>query len=206
MIVISPGTSIMVSAYMSTCFALFPIELTFMFLQHYLSTTIDSVGITDTLPEDNDLSQYIKGKTSHSIKVIDGWRVLRFCRRIGHGNKCYRRLQHAVFNWAFESSEGNRLMGIIPAAEEKKAARSADTTNRLLATFTEVRFPRPFMALFVVNPVSVVKEIKDVKREKCIVSSSSYATLQGHVLAGEERVAVIWRTGLNNEVDLEIVS
>lgn len=177
-----------------------------MFVQHYLSKTIDRIGITDTIPEDDNLSQYIKGKTTYSIEVIDGWRVLRFGRRIGPGKKCYRRLQQAAFNWRFESRVGKRLVGIIPASQEKRTSRSSDTTNRLLATFTEVRFPRPLLSLFVVNPVSVVKEMKDVKREKCIFSSTSYATLQGHLLAGEERVAVIWRSGLDNEVDLEIIS
>ena len=93
-------------------------------------------------------------------------------------------------------------MGIIQAASTHTRTRS------LMATFTEVRLPRPFKSFFVVNPVHVVKEMKDTKRQKdkCVVSSTSYATLEGHLLAGEEKVSVIWRRGLNHAVDVEILS
>ena len=75
-------------------------------------------------------------------------------------------------------------------------------TKGLLATFTEIQFPK---SLFVANPVHVVHERKDVKyNENCIFSSTAYATLRGHLLSGEERVTVFWRNG--REVDVEILS
>ncbi|KAL3794751.1 hypothetical protein HJC23_012761 [Cyclotella cryptica] len=152
----------------------------------------------------------MNGETICRSDVIDGWRVLRFYKRLGYGEKCYRRLQHAVFNWNFEALVGDRAMGIVAAAtrEQKVRAQDTDATRHLLATFTEIRFPRPFKSLFIVNPVHVVRERRDVKRQvdNCVFSSTSYATLQGHLLAGEEKVTVIWRNGAGNEVDVEIVS
>jgi hypothetical protein len=98
-----------------------------------------------------DPNKFTKGVIAHSIEVIDGWRVLRFCRRMGYGEECYKRLQNAAFNWGFESRDRKRLMGIIPVAVQQNARHSGKhTTKGLLATFTEVRFPRPFPSLFVV--------------------------------------------------------
>jgi uncharacterized protein (UPF0548 family) len=153
----------------------------------------------------------MKGETICESGVIDGWRVLRFYKRLGSGEKCYRRLQHAALNWNFESRVGGRSMGIVAAAtlEQKgKEGQDSAVTRRLLATFTEFRFPRPFKPLFIVNPVHVVRERRDEKGQidNCVVSSTSYATLQGHLLAGEEKVSVIWRNGAGNEVDVEIIS
>jgi uncharacterized protein (UPF0548 family) len=156
-----------------------------------------------------DPNKFTKDATAHSIEVIDGWRVLRFCRRMGYGEECYKRLRNAAFNWGFESRDRKRLMGIIPVAVQQNARHSGKhTTKGLLATFTEVRFPRPFPSLFVVNPVYVVKEISNMKDNvnMSVLSSTSYATLKGHLLAGEERVTVIWRNGIGNEVDIDILS
>ncbi|KAL7533823.1 hypothetical protein ACHAXR_005462 [Thalassiosira sp. AJA248-18] len=69
----------------------------------------------------------------------------------------------------------------------------------LLATFTEICLPSPLKSIFVVNPVHVAYEVKDGR-----YSSTAYATLSGHLLAGEERVTV--RKGMGGEVEVEIVS
>lgn len=109
----------------------------------------DSVGITATIPVEHDTTLYNKYQTIHTSPDIDGWRVLKFCRRVGTGDKCYKKLRHAVLSWEFESRVGNRSMGIIPATTKSNYA-----TRSLLATFTEVRLP--FQSLFVVNPVHVI--------------------------------------------------
>ncbi len=168
----------------------------------------DSVGITSTIPVEHDKNLYSKHKTIQTSQDIDGWRVLKFCRRVGTGGNRYKKLRRAVLDWEFESRVGNRSMGIIPvtAPLHDSATKSSSTTRSLLATFTEVRLP--FRSLFVVNPVHVIRETRNVKddRNKCIISSASYATMRGHLLSGEERVTAIWRNGIDNEVDVEILS
>ena len=167
----------------------------------------------------------MSAKTCCSSTVHNGWRILRFYARVGNGKKCYKRLRDAVFDWDFES-DGRKKMGIL-AVTSKQYARSPKDLNvalhaktqhsalightsprrRLLATFTELWFPKPLKSLFVINPVYVAYEIKDARQiPKCLFSSTSYATISGHLLAGEERVTVIWRKDIGGDVDVEIVS
>ena len=74
-----------------------------------------------------------------------------------------------------------------------------------MATFSQIGFPKPMKSMFIVNPVHVIYEIKDAHRSrKCIYSSAAYATLSGHLLAGEERVTV--QKGERDEVEIEILS
>jgi uncharacterized protein (UPF0548 family) len=101
-----------------------------------------------------------------------------------------------MLDWDFEACEGNRCMGILSTAMSNKTVdvgcnetspRSRFLTRRhLLATFTGIIFPIPLKPLFVINPVHVVYEVKNSRR-----SSTAYATLTGHLLAGEERVTVL---------------
>jgi len=101
-------------------------------------------------------------------------------------------------------------MGIVSAAPTKSSKGGSGFTHtrrKLLATFSEFCFPNPFKSLFVVNPVHVVYEVKNTRSiPKCLASSTAYATLSGHLLAGEERVTVVWRKGMGGGVDIEIVS
>jgi len=144
-----------------------------------------------------------------SNKTVDGWRLLRFYKRVGCGKSCYRRVQEAVFNWDFTSHVGKKSKGIISAATECK--RSINKTRKnLLATFTEIYIPRPLKSVFVVNPVHVVYDVKNHQKSttkgRCISSCSAYATLSGHLLSGEERVSVVvWNRG-KDEVYVEILS
>ena len=163
------------------------------------------------LEQKNDTTILISGHTT-----VDGWRVLRYQKRVGYGESCYRRVQTALFDWEFESKNGNLSLGIISSPLPSKkgmdvrststTTASSPTTRNLLATFTEMKFPYPLNSIFVVNPVHVVYEIRDLRRQapRSIVSCVAYATLSGHLLAGEERVTV--RKGERDEVDVEIVS
>ena len=149
------------------------------------------------------------GTTISGHTTVDGWRVLRYHKRVGYGNSCYRRVQTALFNWDFEAQYGNKSMGIVSSMENEIDVRSTSianpTTRKLLATFTGMRCPGPLESIFVVNPVHVVYEIRNARHaRKSIFSSVAYATLSGHLLAGEERVTV--RKGENDDVDVEIVS
>jgi uncharacterized protein (UPF0548 family) len=143
------------------------------------------------------------------INNYKGWRILQFHKRVGSGKECYRQLQNAIHNWNFESckEEGRKSVGILAPNKSVRLAASPFTSTiiprrGLLATFSKL----PFINSYVVNPIHVIYDITDDSKviPNCLVSSSSYATLQGHLLAGEERVSVILRD--NNDVDVEVVS
>lgn len=143
------------------------------------------------------------------INNYKGWRILQFHKRVGSGKECYRQLQNAIYNWNFESckEEGRKSVGILAPNKSVRLAASPFTSTiiprrGLLATFSQI----PFIGSYVVNPIHVIYDITDDCKliPNCLVSSSSYATLQGHLLAGEERVSVILRD--NNDVDVEIMS
>ncbi|KAL9188206.1 hypothetical protein ACHAXT_006584 [Thalassiosira profunda] len=157
-------------------------------------------------------------ETRCSEADVNGWRVLRFRRRVGHGKHCYKRVQEAVFDWDFKAKRGKKSMGIVstfqPTTLRHKVLGDCDPSGytprtprrRLLATFTELRLPRPLRSVFVANPVHTAYEVKDSKCiPKCLVSASAYATCKGHLLAGEERATVIWRRD-SGDVEVEIVS
>jgi uncharacterized protein (UPF0548 family) len=154
-----------------------------------------------------------ESKTICSSTTIDGWRVLRYQKRVGFGKNCYRRVRQAVLDWDFEAHEGNKYMGILPVETSKKAVDfcsneagpSFFARRHLLATFTGISFPRPLKSLFVVNPVHVVYEVKDSHIvPNCLFTTATFATLTGHLLAGEERVTVLIDAG--NAVAVEILS
>mmetsp|Transcript_8627 Transcript_8627/g.14064 ORF Transcript_8627/g.14064 Transcript_8627/m.14064 type:complete len:262 (-) Transcript_8627:24-809(-) len=199
----------------------------------YAYSTKDNVGITQPTKSRNPFPScvgYPKKKKKHSTfhnqieraisnddtttlcssTDLNGWRILRFQKRVGYGKTCYRRVQNAVFNWDFEVQKGKKSMGILSAAPNKSNIAGPGFTNqrrKLLATFTEVCLPNPLKSLFVVSPVHVVYEVKDARSiPRCLFSSTAYATLSGHLLAGEERVTVVWRKGMGDAVDIEIVS
>lgn len=140
----------------------------------------------------------------------NGWRILRFHKQVGSGKQCYKRVQNAIYNWDFVSCEGKKSIGILAPKKSVHLAKvnqvqSISNPRRgLLGTFSEIPL---FKSIFVVNPVHVIYDVKDCRHKnvpKSIVSSSSYATLDGHLLAGEERVSVVLRG--NDAVDVEIVS
>jgi len=150
-----------------------------------------------------------------SSTTLDGWRMLIFRKRVGKGEECYKNVLNAVHGWNFESYKGEKSMGIVSAVKSKKAAGNSSNEapwftvprRNLLATFTEICFPKPLKSLYVVSPVHVVYEVKDaLSIPNCKFSSTAYATLSGHLLAGEERVSVVWRKDMGDEVDIEIVS
>lgn len=136
----------------------------------------------------------------------NGWRILRFHKQVGSGKQCYVRVQNAIYNWDFVSSDGVGIFAptkSVHLAEFKQTQPTTIPRRGLLATFAEIPL---FKSLFVMNPIHAIYDIKDCRNiiPKSIVSSSSYATLDGHLLSGEERVSVIMRE--NDRVDVEIVS
>ena len=173
-------------------------------------TVCEHVTATRGLNDDiEDATKSTPKTISRSSSSKDGWRILRFHRRVGYGKSCYKRVQNAVLNWDFESQHGRKPMGILSATDIDRLIDSSYTPTRrnLLATFTEICLPKPLRSVFNVNPVHVVYDVKDEKSiPKCLFTSMAYATLKGHLLTGEERVTVIWRKGVNDEVDVEIIS
>jgi len=171
--------------------------------------------------------------TTSKFTTIDGWRVLRYTKRVGFGNRCYKLVQQAILDWDFEACHGNKFMGIVSAlgaasnvATTVDSRGSADimrsslakTRKHLLATFTGFHLPKLLLnkSIYIVNPVHLVYEVKDVRHKassspttnNCLYSSTAYATLTGHLLAGEERVTV--KIGNDStsckRVDVEILS
>jgi len=122
-------------------------------------------------------------------------------------------VQRAVLDWDFEAHKGNKYTGILPVETSKKAVDffsneagpSFFARRHLLATFTGISFPKPLKSLFVVNPVHVVYEVKDSRIvPNCLFTTAAFATLTGHLLAGEERVTVLIDVG--GAVAVEILS
>ena len=176
----------------------------------------DRVGITRpviaSFPSDlGDRGEH--GVQSESF-VVDGWRVLRFTARVGAGKVCYRQARDAALEWSFHSKCGKKSMGIVSVNAKRGClgeSASLDVTGSegysrprksLLATFTELALP--FLQIYVVNPIHTVYEKVDWRHPKGVYSCTSYATLRGHLLSGEERVLVSMRS--SGEVDVEIVS
>lgn len=178
----------------------------------------DDVGITRpdiAFPADHGDRCDEHGVLSESL-VVDGWRILRFTARVGVGKVCYRQARDAVLGWNFHSKCGKKSMGIVSINASgflgeseglRNIARSKGYSRprkSLLATFTELALP--FVQIYVVNPVHTVYEKVDCwhRPSKCVYSCTSYATLRGHLLSGEERVLARMRS--SGEVYVEIVS
>ena len=183
-------------------------DITFPLCSGYVSDNDDNLRIfLDRLGRSSrNTSNNIVCKCINNYK---GWRILQFHKRVGSGKECYRQLQNAIYNWNFESckEEGRKSVGILSPNKSVRLAASPFISTiiprrGLLATFSKI----PFIGSYVVNPIHVIYDITDDSKliPNCLVSSSSYATLHGHLLAGEERVSVILRD--NNDVDVEIVS
>lgn len=147
-------------------------------------------------------SSYTSDNVACSSISHNGWRILRFHKRVGSGKRCYKLVQNAIYSWDFVSCDGKKSTGILTPKKSVHLANIKQTQSTihprrgLMGTFTEIPLLRP---LFVVNPIHVICDMKS-----SIVSSSSYATLDGHLLAGEERVSVAFSE--NDAVDVEIVS
>lgn len=155
-------------------------------------------------------SSYTSDNVVCSSISHNGWRILRFHKRVGSGKQCYKRVQTAIYNWDFVSCDGEKSTGILTPKKSVHVANIKQTHSvihpkrGLMGTFTETHLLRP---LFVANPIHVICDTKNCRQQSnpiSIVSSSSYATLDGHLLAGEERVSVALSE--NDAVEVEIVS
>jgi len=160
------------------------------------------------------------------------WRVLRFRRRVGRGLACYQRVRDAALQWEFSSPAADKgMLQVEPAAvpngryargysvhsvsEDNVYApvRASDQTfnkiwsgpGRRLVTYTATRLRlRWTLHLFAINPVAVVYDLVDERGPATTYSATAYATEEGHLLRGEERVTVALRDCGN--VDVEIIS
>merc|ERR1712071_724846 len=68
----------------------------------------------------------------------------------------------------------------------------ADPGGRKLVTMSRIGGKSSIWAM---NPCVVVYDLVDCRGKDMIYTSTAYATLQGHLLAGEERVTVAIRDG-----------
>jgi uncharacterized protein (UPF0548 family) len=76
--------------------------------------------------------------------------------------------------------------------------------GRRLVTYTCTGL-RWFPKLYTINPVTVIYDLVDQRGPGTTYTATAYATGQGHLLRGEERVTVCYRD-TNEAVDVEILS
>eukprot|EP00978_Attheya_sp_CCMP212_P013235 scaffold33296_cov34-Attheya_sp.AAC.2 len=140
------------------------------------------------------------------------WRVLKYRCRVGKGQAAYNRVRDAAMAWEFHVSTP-RNMGMIPATKHKGAlprGPMGSNTVQPFVSFTEAKLGPSIgkwkiPSLYAINPVAVVYRLLNQRIHGDIYSSTAYATLNGHLLTGEERVSVLLR-GKGEHVDVEIVS
>ena len=148
-------------------------------------------------------------------------RILRYRRKVGYGDKCYLKLRDAALQWehlhkgsswaAIKCQISNRNKKFLQtnpdydnhAVEDPYAALPSDISGnvmqiwsdpgqRKLVTMARVGGKFPIWNL---NPCAVMYDLVDCKEKDMTYTSTAYSTLQGHLLAGEERVTVAIRDG-----------
>mgnify|MGYP005847962099 CR=1 FL=1 len=161
------------------------------------------------------------------------WRECRYRCRVGRGLECYERVRDAALQWQFQHNQTAREQGILPVMEEQEEDNSNINNanqmfgrhmssrvqslwsgphrqgSRRLVTYTTTGGSKPWflprITLYTLNPVMVVYDLLDQRGPGTTYTSTAYATLQGHLLRGEERVTVALRDD-SDFVDVEILS
>jgi len=148
------------------------------------------------------------------------YRIIRFKKVVGKGDKTYQILKNAILQWS-PTLQQNNWAGIhmigsknikriinedvpcapLPASVSDHVLQVWNNGGRRLVTFSRVFGSR----LFCMNPCLVIYDLVDEKQDDCdaIFTSTAYATLKGHFLCGEERVTVGIQNSYNKKLILE---
>lgn len=158
------------------------------------------------------------------------WQKLEYRQQVGFGRSCYEAVRDSILVWEFEkdnkgivSVQRNAVLSSSPSLIRHAPSHGGyemvhtgtqahdspqnwhSTSSALsigdcqtLATYTR---SGPFWC---VNPVKVVYDVVDQRGPSSTYTSSAYATLKGHWLAGEERMTVALRD--DGQVNVQIVS
>lgn len=176
-------------------------------------------GIEDTLSKDESISSTTKTKNKHPPPT----RILRYRRKVGNGQECYAKLRDVALQWE-RMHEGSAWAGVKVLKQTTPDGNNASTTSssakeimsplpshisqnvyqiwsepggRKLATLSRIGTNNS--PIWAVNPCGVVYDLVDCRSKDMTYSSTAYATLRGHLLAGEERVTVAIRDGGTNQ-------
>ena len=109
-------------------------------------------------------------------------RTIEYRCTLGSGAACYRSARACLLGWRMHS--GSSWCGVLTRGGAGAA----------LCTFAAMAGP-----LWVLNPCRVVYQQSDRRR-----TAVAYATLQGHLIAGTERMAVEWQA--DGSVEFTVLS
>lgn len=124
--------------------------------------------------------------------------MLRYRRKIGKGSACYAAARDAALNWKLHPRGGALGVELVSDALNDAARNPFGpvVSDKVMAIWNSgrkrlVTMKKMAGPLWVVNPCVVVYELVDAKNRGAMYTSTAYATLEGHFLAGEERVSVV---------------
>jgi len=115
-----------------------------------------------------------------------GLRLIRRSVRLGHGDRCWSRARALLLDWQMHTGSSWSAIHVHPSGGLVT-----------LAALPHARLP----LLWVTNPCRVVRQRTADQRR---VVSVGYATLEGHLIAGEERMSVTRDS--SGDVNFEVVS
>jgi len=129
---------------------------------------------------------------------------LRYRRKVGTGVECYTKLRNIALQWEGlhqhshwagvkllppPSTLSTPLTPLPSSLSPNLHQIFSDPGGRTLITYSRIG-PSRYSPVWAMNPCGVVYDIVDDHSRTMMYSSTAYATLRGHWLAGEERVTV----------------
>ena len=134
----------------------------------------------DGIPYNHD---FAAATLSNAGRQYAHLRTIEYRCTLGSGAACYRSARACLLGWRMHS--GSSWCGVLTRGGGAGAA---------LCTFAAMAGP-----LWVLNPCRVVYQQSDRRR-----TAVAYATLQGHLIAGTERMAVEWQA--DGSVEFTVLS
>mmetsp|Transcript_25056 Transcript_25056/g.35070 ORF Transcript_25056/g.35070 Transcript_25056/m.35070 type:complete len:472 (+) Transcript_25056:239-1654(+) len=157
-------------------------------------------------------TQKTKSRKKDSPKSLSSTaRTTPILREEAHMGGVYNVVHNSfVTDGGFElSSESSKNIAQIWSGPQRKLV-TFSATNLLGKLedklFSGQRRQRWKPKVYAVNPVMVVYDLVDQRGPGTTFTSTAYATMKGHLLSGECRQTVALRDGIDEEVDIEILS
>ena len=199
----------------------------------WASTGLVSTEISDADNFDNwipDILSFSHNKNFGSKrKGSDEWRTIRIRKTIGYGQECYEAVRDAILSWEKTLPANNqnkpfwasiRLLHYTPEETRRKHSKCHDASS---SSFFEiggsckklVTISRSPLGLWTYNPCQVIYDVVDERHvhptttgasRGLTYTSTAYATLQGHLLSGEERISVGLHDFPSSKVEVEVLS
>lgn len=165
------------------------------------------------IDEETDLRTGIHRKSGKSRIFVDKeeWRILRYRKRVGRGEKCYKQVRDAALDWEFQSADLSMGMMEIPAlyprcdngilksskhevdASDRRPIIDGSGSTRSLSSYRSLGSRRlisfssksvPFQQrIYAINPVLVVYDVVD-QRAPCDVGATLFTSTAYSTLKG----------------------